>query len=252
MVAAVDNIDAAGIPSATMNLSSIGRDGGGLVTELASVRATRLATPRWLDARLVLGILLVLSAVVAGARVFASADHYSRVYVARHALVPGERVTSSDLAVGRVRLDGQGSLYVAAGSAPVGYVVTRYVGAHEFLPVGALAAAPPRDADSRYVTVPVAAGHLPSGLSHGSLVDVYLTPKAAAGLPVPAPILVLADVAVQSREGGSRTFGGESTLAVVLAVPADRVADMVHAVESGTIDLVAVPADAAAAVQGGA
>jgi hypothetical protein len=57
---------------------------------------------------------------------------------------------------------------------------------------------------------------------------------------------------VQSREGGSRTFGGESTLAVVLAVPADRVADVVHAVESGTIDLVAVPADAAATVQAGA
>jgi len=222
------------------------------VSELSSSRAARLATPRWLDTRLVLGILLVLFAVVAGARVFASADHYSRVYVARHALVPGERVSSGDLAVGRVRLDGQGSLYVAAGSALVGYVVTRYVGAREFLPRAALAATPPADADSRFVTVPVAAGHLPSDLSHGSLVDVYLTPKAAAGAPVPAPTLVLANVAVQSREGGSRGFGGESTLAVVLAVPADRVAEMVHAVESGTIDLVAVPAGAAATVQTGA
>src|SRR5437763_11423488 len=222
------------------------------MTEHAAPRANRLATPRWLDTRLVLGVLLVLLAVVAGARVFAAADHYSRVYVARHELAPGERLTAADLAVGRVRLDGQGSLYIAAGSAPVGYVVTRYVGAHEFLPVGALAAASPRNADNRYVTVPVAAGHLPSDLSHGSLVDVYLTPKAAAGAPVPAPTLVLANVAVQSREGGSRGFGGESTLAVVLAVPADRVADMVHAVESGTIDLVAVPAGAAAAVQAGA
>ena len=222
------------------------------MTEIASARASRLATPRWLDARLVLGVLLVLFAVVAGARVFASADHYSQVYVARHALVPGERVTSSDLSVGRVRLDGQGSLYIAAGSTPVGYVVTRYVGAHEFVPVAALAAAPPRDADSRFVTVPVVAGHLPSELAHGSLVDVYVTPKAAAGAPVPPPTLVLSNVAVQSRAGGSRTFGGESTLAVVLAVPADRVADMVHAVESGTIDLVAVPADAAAGVQAGA
>src|SRR3954454_17131275 len=155
------------------------------VTELASARAARLATPRWLDARLVLGILLVLVAVVAGARVFASADHYSRVYVAKHDLVPGERVTAGDLTVGRVRLDGQGSLYIAAGAPPVGYVVTRYVGAHEFLPVGALAAGAPKDADSRFVTVPVPAGHLPPGLTRGSLADVYLTPKAAAGAAVP-------------------------------------------------------------------
>ena len=222
------------------------------MSELVSPRAARLATPRWLDTRLVLGVLLVLFAVVAGARVFASADHYSRVYVAKHDLVPGERVTAADLAVGRVRLDGQGPLYVGAGSVPAGYVVTRYVGAHEFLPVGALAPAAPRDADSRLVTVPVAPGHLPPALTHGTLVDVYLTPKAAAGAVVPAPTLVLANVAVQSREGGSRTFGGDTTLAVVLAVPADRVPDVVHAVESGTIDLVAVPAAAAAAVRSGA
>ena len=222
------------------------------MTELASPRAARLATPRWLDARLVLGVLLVLIAVVAGARVFASADHDTRVYVAKHDLVPGERVTAGDLGVGRVRLDGQGSLYVAAGAAPVGYVVTRYVGAREFLPVGALAASTPKDAGTRFVTVPVAPGHLPPSLSRGSLVDVYLTPKAAAGAAVPAPTLVLADVAVQSREGGSRTFGGDASLAVVLAVPADRVSDVVHAVESGTIDHVAVPADAAATVRTGA
>jgi len=222
------------------------------VTELASPRAARLATPRWLDARLVLGILLVLFAVVAGARVFASADHYSQVYVAKHDLVPGERVVAADLTVGRVRLAGQGSLYIAAGSAPVGYVVTRYVGAHEFLPVGALAAATPKDTDTRLVTVPVAPGHLPPGLSHGTLVDVYVTPKAAAGAAVPAPTLVLAQVAVQSREGGSRSFGGDTTLAVVLTVPTDRVGDMIHAVESGTIDLVAVPADAAAETRAGA
>ena len=222
------------------------------MSELASPRAARLATPRWLDARLVLGILLVLLAVVAGARVFASADHYSRVYVAKHDLVPGERVTAGDLTIGRVRLDGQGSLYVAAGAPPVGYVVTRYVGAHEFLPVGARAAGTPKDADSRFVTVPVAPGHLPPSLTRGELVDVYLTPKASAGAAVPAPTLVLANIAVQSREGGSRGFGGEATLSVVLAVPADRVSDIVHAVESGTIDLVAVPAPAAATVRTGA
>ena len=216
------------------------------MSEASSPRAARLGTPR------LLGVLLVLLAVVAGARVFAAADRYSRVYVAKHDLVPGERVTAGDLTVGRVRLDGQGSLYVAAGAPPVGYVVTRYVGAHEFLPVAALAAGAQKDADTRFVTVPVAAGHLPPGLTRGALVDVYLTPKAAAGAPVPPPTLVLDNAAVQSREGGSRSFGGEATLSVVLAVPVDRVIDVVHAVESGTIDLVAVPAGAAATVRTGA
>lgn len=220
------------------------------MSDLATPRANRLVTPRWLDTRLVLGVLLVLFAVVAGARVFAAADHYSEVLVARHELVPGERLSAADFDVGRVRLDGQGPLYVAAGSAPAGYVVTRYVGAREFVPVAALSAAPSAQAATRLVSVPVSPGHLPPSLSRGSLVDVYLTPKTGAGTVVPPPSLVLSDVAVDTREGGSRTFGGDSMLVVVLAVPVDRVLDVVHAVESGTIDLVSVPAAAAATLRG--
>lgn len=221
------------------------------MTDLAAPRARRLVAPRWLDARLVLGVLLVLFAVVAGARVFAAADRYSTVYVARHDLVPGERLTRADLAVGRVRLADQGHLYIAAGSMPTGYVVLRYVGAHELVPVGALAGSA-QQPETRLVTVPVAPGHLPPGLDRGSLVDVYATPKSAGTGTTTAPVLVLAGAAVQSRDGGSRTFGADSALSVVLAVPSERVADVVHAVESGVIDLVAVPAAAAAAAHAAA
>lgn len=214
------------------------------MSDAVSPVARRLALPRWLDARLVLGVVLVLFSVVAGARVFASADHFSSVYVARHDLVPGERLTADDLSIGRVRLSGMGHLYIAAGALPTGYVVARYVAAHELVPVAALSAGA-LPASTRLVTVPVAAGHLPPGLGRGSLVDVYLTPKTGAATGAPPPVLVLAGAAVESRDGGSRAFGGESILSVVLSVPADRVPDVVHAIESGSIDLVAVPAAAA-------
>lgn len=219
------------------------------MTDITSPRAVRLAAPRWLDARLVLGVLLVLVSVVGGARVFASADRFTTVYVAAHDLVPGEHITASDLAVGRVRLDGQGAYYVAAGTPPVGYVVGRFVGAHEFVPLAALAPATAA-VQSRFVTVPVAPGHLPGDLGRGDVVDVYLTPHASAGSAVAPPTLVLAGAAVEDREGGSRTFSGDATLAVVLAVPANRVAAVVHAVESGVIDLVRVPRAVAQAAPG--
>lgn len=220
------------------------------MTDLPLPRATRLGAPRWLDGRLVIGVLLVLFAVIAGARVFASADRYSLVYVAKHDLVPGERLAADDIATARVRLAGDSSRYIAAHGAPVGYVVTRYVGAHELLPAAALSADVARA--GRLVTVPVTPGHLPPGLGAGSLVDVYLTPKTGAGASVPAPTLVIAGAAVQSRSGGARAFGGESTLSVVLSVPAEQVADVVRAVESGTIDLVQVPAAAAGQTRTGA
>ena len=123
-----------------------------------SPRASRLATPRWLDARLVLGVVLVLVAVVVGARVFASAGRYTNVYVARHALVPGEHLDAADLSVGQVRFSGEGGSYVAvARCAPTGYLVTRYVAAGEFVPLTALSAAastPARAATSRCRSCP--------------------------------------------------------------------------------------------------
>jgi hypothetical protein len=149
------------------------------------------------------------------------------------------------VAVVRVRLGAGGSRYLAASAAvPVGYVVTRVVGAHELLPAAALSPGTVL-VDSRMVTVPVQAGHLPPDLGHGDLVDVYVTPKIASGKDVPMPTLVLSKVAVDSREGGSRGFGGESALAVVLTVHEGDVPAVVHAVESGVIDLVRVPASAA-------
>lgn len=218
------------------------------MTEMVSPRATRLATPRWLDTRLVLGVLLVLLSVVAGARVFAAADNTTRVYVAAHDLVPGQHLGAEDLTVGKVRLAGAGSRYVAAHAAPpVGYVVTRFVGAGEIVPIAALSSTSAVTA-SRFVTVPVQPGHLDGDLGRGELVDVYLTPRVAPGDPVPAPTLVLSGVPVESTQTGSHAFSATTSLAVVLAVPAGQVGDIVHAVESGTVDLVTVPAaDSAAA-----
>lgn len=208
----------------------------------------RTATPTWVNPRVAVGVLLVLVSVVGGARVFATADRYADVYVAAHDLVPGEHVTPADLSVGRVRLDGQGGYYVAAsGRPPIGYVMRRFVGAHEFVPLGALTS-PATAPATRYVTVPVQPGHLPSDLGHGDVVDVYVTAKAGSGAPAAPPRLVLGAAVVEARDGGSRTFSGDTTSAVVLDVPAAIVADVVHAVESGVIDLVRVPR---AAVQSG-
>ncbi len=210
-------------------------------------RASRLELPRWLDVRMMLGAALVLTSVVVGARVLASADHFSEVYVARHSLVPGEHLAAADLRIGQVRFDGQGASYVAAaGPAPVGYVVTRYVASGELLPLTALEPVGSAIAVSRDVTVPVAPGHLPDSLGHGDLVDVYVTPKVAVGARVPQPTRVLAAVAVDSEGGGAESLAAGSTVAVELVVPAAAVATMVHAVEAGTIDLVRVPASSAA------
>jgi hypothetical protein len=208
-------------------------------------RRHRLVMPRWLDVRLVAGVALVLLAVVAGARVFAAAGRYTEVYVARQPLAPGEHLRADDLGIGRIRFGGGGGSYIAAtGSPPVGYLVTRYVGLGELVPLAALSGSGAAPAQSRLVTVPVAPGHLPDDLAHGDLIDLYLTPKVSDTDNVPPPTTVLTSVAVDSDDAGSQSLSGGSMVSLVLAVPLDRVASVVHAVESGTLDVVRVPAAA--------
>lgn len=219
------------------------------MTTAASAPARRLAPARWLDVRSVLGIALLLGSVVGGARLFAAAGQETTVWAAAHDLVPGEQISAADLAPVRVRLTGTAQRYLAAGGTAVGYVVTRFVGSRELVPAGALTSARVAAA-SRLVTVPVLPGHLPPGLGPGTRVDVYLTPRSASasvsGAGSPMPTLVLAAASVQARPGGDRVFGADSTVSVVLVVPAERVADVVHAVEAGTVDLVMLPAGSSA------
>jgi Flp pilus assembly protein CpaB len=221
-------------------------DNGGRADDLPSPAAQRLVPRRWLDLRTVLGIVLLLGSMVGGARLFAAASHETTVWSAAHDLSPGERLSTGDLRQVRVRLNDAAAGYLT-GDAPAGYVVMRFVAAHELLPAGALAASARPDS-SRLVTVPVQAGHMPPDLAPGDRVDVYLTPRSPGGPGTApgasAPTLVLAAAVVQSRPSGGRTFGADAALSVVLVVPAERVAEVVRAAESGAVDLVAVPAGA--------
>ena len=212
-----------------------------------SPKATRLASPSWLDGRLVLGVLLVLVSVLVGAKVLAGADSSQQVWVATRDLAPGTVLSDGDLRVGRVRLFATSSRYVAGGK-PVGYVVQRGVSEGELLPVEALAA-PGKEVARREIAVPVPAGHLPPDLARGEQVDVYVTPgdKAVqraivAKQPADAqPRLVLRAVTVARivRVGGLGSSGQDQP--VVLEVDPSQVLLLVQALADGRIDLVRVP-----------
>ena len=208
--------------------------------------ASRLPTPSWLDARLVLGVLLVLVSVLVGAKVLAGADRTQDVWTATHDLAPGTVLQAGDLKLARVRLFGSSGRYLA-GSAPVGYVVVRGVGGAELVPHDALVA-PGSRVQRREVSVPVAYGHLPTDLRAGEAVDVYVTPddkavrRGSRGVDLTTPRLVLSSVVVGRVTRGSGLTSSGQTVPVVLTVEPERVLALVQALADGPVDLVRVPA----------
>jgi hypothetical protein len=145
----------------------------------ASPGASRLATPSWLDTRLVLGVLLVLVSVVVGARVLSAADRSTLVWAASKDLSAGSQLSAGDLEPVRVRLfDGLDARYVPADQSPTGLLLERGLEGGELLPRQGLLS-PQEEVDLRLVTVPVEGSRFPLGLAADQQVDVWLTPASA-------------------------------------------------------------------------
>jgi hypothetical protein len=170
----------------------------------------RVRPPRWLDLRLVLGVLLVLGSVLLGARVVAAADATVPVWSAAGDLAAGTVLTAGDLVAVDVRLDD-----VAGATRPDGRTLARAVRSGELLPRTALE----EPAELVQLALPVQAGYVPPGLDRGQVVDVYAVADPAAGATGAGDVsvaLVVAAAPVQAISG--RTEGVLSTATTTVQV----------------------------------
>ncbi|WP_066637131.1 hypothetical protein [Serinicoccus hydrothermalis] len=212
----------------------------GQASEPRTVR--RLRAPGWRDLRLVVGLLLVVLAVAGGARLVAGLDDTRPVYAATRDLVPGQPVEEGDLVAVQVRL-GEGAAHYLDGATPVadGTYLLRGVQEGELVPVTALGTE--REALDKTVNVPVDATAV-SGLTPGTPVDVWVSRRdtEAVGEAYLDPELLLAGAVVDrvaEESGGLGAQLGSSSVALV--VPADRVGDVIGAVDQDS-RLTLVPA----------
>jgi hypothetical protein len=185
----------------------------------------RVRPPRWLDLRLVLGVLLVLGSVLLGARVVTAADATVPVWSAAGDLAAGTVLAAEDLVAVDVRLDEVAGSYLATSTRPEGRTLARAVTGGELVPRAALE----DPADLVQVALPVQAGYVPPGLVRGQVVDVYAVADPAAGALATADSevsLVVGAAPVQAISG--RTEGvlstATTTVQVVVSVPAGRAA----------------------------
>jgi hypothetical protein len=179
--------------------------------------------PRWLDLRLVLGVLLVLGSVLLGARIVTAADATVPVWAATSDLAPGTELSGADLVAVDVRLDDTADAYLSATTRPDGRSLSRAVHAGELLPRSALE----EPAELVQLALPVQAGYVPPNLTRGQLVDVYAVADPAAGATGVADgsvTEVVREATVQAISGRSEGVLATSSTAVqvVVAVPADE------------------------------
>jgi hypothetical protein len=191
----------------------------------------RVRPPRWLDLRLVLGVLLVLGSVLLGARVVTAADATVPVWSAAGDLAAGTVLTAEDLVAVSVRLDDVADQYLATTTRPAGRVLGRAVRAGELVPRSALEEA----TGLVQLALPVQAGQVPPSLARGQVVDVYAVAAPAVGATASTGgdvDLVVSGAPVQAVAGrGDGVLStATTTVQVVVAVPADEADDVLGAV----------------------
>ena len=191
----------------------------------------RVRPPRWLDLRLVLGLLLVLGSVLLGARVVSAADATVPVWAASGDLAAGTVLTADDLVAVDVRLDDTADAYLSTTTKPEGRTLSRAVSAGELLPRSTLI-----EADELVqLALPVQAGYVPPSLQRGQLVDVYAVADPAAGATAVAdgsvtPVVTSAPVQAISGRSEGVLSTPTTTVQVVVSVGVGEAPDVLSAI----------------------
>ena len=134
----------------------------------------RLSRPRWLNVRVVGGIVLVIAAVVIGARVIGGSARTIGVWAADRDLAAGTVLSEGDLSTTEVDLGNNADLYLTPDVAsPIGLTVVTPLRAGELLAASAVE----EPASGRVVAVGVEPNNMPPGVGHGSIIDLYLTTR---------------------------------------------------------------------------
>ncbi|MFN8097404.1 MAG: SAF domain-containing protein [Dermatophilaceae bacterium] len=212
------------------------------MTALAAPIAGRLRRPSWKDARLVVGLVLVLLATGLGAAGLRAADRRVPVVVAKTTLVPGQRLDPSMLTTVEVQVERTGEAYVAAdhGLPSTGYIL-REVRPGELVPKSALGTAAQVDVAPLAVSIDAVSA---TTLVSGSLVDVYADkPTTDSGATrFAGPQRVLERVYVAKVSTGGSGLGSTSHAFAQLLIPTGKVAETIGLVNAGAkVTLVAVP-----------
>ncbi|WP_374456196.1 hypothetical protein [Nocardioides sp.] len=180
--------------------------------------ATRTRSAGWRDPRLWIGVALVTGSVVAGARIMAGADDMTSVWAASGDLTAGQTLQADDLAATRVRFDDAADArrYLAVDDElPSALTLTRPLAEGELVPAAALGESTGDDTVSVSIAVP--AEHVPTDLTRGSRVDVWVIgddPRSRA-----AAELVLGDVVILDAPVVTDSFASATSRQLVLAVP---------------------------------
>lgn len=208
------------------------------------------------DARLLLGIGLVVASVIGVVSVVNAAAIRSTVFVAARTLGPGEPISPDDLLARQVALDDATGLYLLSDQIPAGgLVATAVVREGELVPRSSVGTAAGSESTSLVLQL---TGEVSESVVAGALVDVWSSSNGPDSIETDepadpfgtfgAPVVLCADAVVIRVLESDGIVSGTDGRAVEVLVPRIRVARMLQAIADDDA-LAVVPAGIPLAAQ---
>lgn len=196
---------------------------------------------RHLDARMLVGFVLVAASVSAVVGIVAANDDGEDVLVAQRLVTAGEVITSGDLDVRRVSLGVDGHGYLRPDDIPTaGLVVIRTIGAGELVPMSAVGDTRGPTSTTVVVTLSTAVG---ATVRPGDPLDLWSAPALDAGR-FGAPVVIASDAQLVRALDDQGIVSSVAAGRVELLVARRDVARILHALANGDA-LSAVPSSLA-------
>ncbi|MDQ1731991.1 MAG: hypothetical protein QOK10_2150 [Pseudonocardiales bacterium] len=168
----------------------------------------RIRRPGWLDLRLIAGVVLVLTAILAGASIMSSADDRHPVWALRHDVAVGTVLQSEDLSVVQVQLGRSAADYLPATEAVAGRTVQHALRAGELVPRAEV-----QDPQAGVaVTIPVRPENSPR-IARGDRVIFWVSTSTCKGLVLMSGVTVQD---VRTSAAGALSSGAANVVMVRL------------------------------------
>ncbi|WP_425860639.1 hypothetical protein [Arthrobacter sp. TWP1-1] len=177
--------------------------------------APRLSKPSWKDPRLLIGILMVLASVAGVVALVGSADKTVPMYVAKDALVVGQKLSNDSFTIVQVQLgDVDGKYLNPQEGLAENSVAVRMVPKGELVSLSSVGQTDSLDRKPVSVTVDEP---LPKEVLVGTYVDVWVAlPDERNGFQAPVLMLPGAEVAALNVAASSLGSGKNTQLMVLV------------------------------------
>lgn len=180
--------------------------------------------------RLILGASLIAASFFSAYLLVNSNNRMITVWSAVSDLAPGQIIQSSDITPTQVLIPENAAFYLSADFPLVGSYVVRPVGASELIPSYSMAER--TKFDLKRVPISLARSRVPLGVTRGSVIDIYVTPKEQLGGIVESSkkskaTSLLNGVSVEGIDLEASKLGGDIGLTIL--VPPLYVQDIVTA-----------------------